>query len=92
MFNTTKQTNYQSINFNAVSGTLIKSCEESKFARVKVGSNSASAFFNEDKPCRLVQGEYYTMDKVPVQVLQVMLCGEGELLVEYRDVVEEDDE
>lgn len=83
--NSRKSTN---INFNAVSGTLLKSCSESKITRFHMKSKRADCFFNLDKPKNRAN---YNSSK-EIVVLQVMLCGDQELLVEYVEKEKESNE
>lgn len=89
--NTTQNHN---ITFNAVSGTLIKSSEKSKIIRFSADGNHAKTFLDADKPHRMADvyhektkyyDSYYTKEKLPITILQVMLCGDGHFLVEYLD-------
>lgn len=77
MFNTTSNINNfrQNFNFNSVSGTLIKSNPLSKFVCFHQNSTMAEHAFSK---------EPYFYNK-NVVILQIMLCGEKELLVEYID-------
>ena len=68
----------QNFNFNAVSGTLIKSNPNSKMVRFNMRSSFARNFFDEDKPSYVSGGEY-----IDIVVLQVMLCGNEEFLAEF---------
>ena len=68
----------QSFNFNAVSGTLIKSNPKSKMVRFHMNSSFARNFFDEDKPSYVSEGKY-----IDIVVLQVMLCGNEEFLAEF---------
>lgn len=70
-----------SVNFNSVSGTLVKSSEMSKFVRFHKNSNLAKLFFDVEKP-RRSQSSYNAEEVI---VLQVMLCADNEFLVEYLD-------
>lgn len=60
--------NYNNLNIHTVSGTLIKSHPKSRFRRFHIRSQYAGDIFSGRK------------DIVP---LQFMLCGDGELLMEY---------
>ena len=80
MLNTTNQYNKVDLNFNSVSGTLVKSCNGSRFIRFAKDSEYAAEFFDLHQPHYLSGRK-----KVPIEVLQVMLCGEGQFLVEYID-------
>ena len=76
--------NSQSVTFNSVAGTLIKSTENSKFVRFDMESNLAVWMFDTDCPHRKKQPEY-PYKKTEVIILQVMLCGDNQFLVEYLD-------
>jgi len=69
--------------FNAVSGTLVKSADKSKFVRFHQSSYLAEYFFDIDKPTN--KGRY-SNDSKEIVVLQVMLCGNEQFLVEYLEV------
>lgn len=84
MLNTNVKLNNE-ITFNSVAGTLIKSCSESKFTRFHMNSDLAAMFFDRSQPHRNKNG--YGGIGVEVEVLQVMLCGGDNFLVEYVDVV-----
>lgn len=74
MFNTTQIDNRFSYNINAVSGTLRKSHPKSKLCVRRI--EDGMLIFNEEKP-RL------TTYSAEIVVLQVMLTGENNALVEY---------
>ena len=91
------------ITFNSVAGTLVKSTPDSKMAMLKMGSDQFTKMFDQNNPTRTFKkhvagyGEYrhgsydsgYHKDIiVPISVLQVMLCGNDTVLVEYIDVEE----
>ena len=89
MFNSYSVDNSQSIQINAVSGTIVKNYKDSFILRFHMKSPTAEALL--DKEPKLVReiikhGEYPRdwEEKViePVVVLQLMLCGEQELLAE----------
>lgn len=80
--------NNTTVNFNSVSGTLVKSCPESKFIRFHQKSELADQFFDINLPHRLVKGQF-VMERQLVHVLQVMLCGGDNFMVEYIDVDKE---
>ena len=79
--NGTKVTNH--VTFNSVSGTLIKSCEGSKIIRFHQGSKRADQFFDPQNPHRSIKQSIGSDIIIPIIVLQVMLCGDQEFLVEY---------
>ena len=68
-------------NYNSVGGTLVKSTQGSKIIRFHMDSGLAKTFFNIDKP-------YYrkNYDDIYIEVLQVMLCGGDNYLVEYIEL------
>lgn len=81
--------NPQTVNINAVSGTFVKNYKDSFMLRFHMKSEMANVLL--DKEPKLLKetikhGEYpHTWEekvKKPVVVLQVMLCGEQELLAE----------
>jgi hypothetical protein len=72
-----------SVTFNSVAGTIVKSCPESKFVRFQGKSPMSETYFNEAKPHRRVN---YT--QIPIAVLQVMLCADNWMLVEFVDIKE----
>ena len=78
----------QSVHFNSVAGTLVKSTEKSKIKRFHMNSKLAETFFDVDQPYREVPGKW-GKEKLPIIVLQVMLCGNGEFLVEFLDDIVE---
>lgn len=72
------------VSFNAVSGTLIKSCSESKITRFHMKSQYAKGFFNTEQPYVDTQDT-----RKKVILLQVMLCGDSEFLVEFLEKKDE---
>ena len=70
----------QTVNINTVSGTIVKNYKDSFMLRFHIKSTIADLLFNI-KP-RLQNGDYRGAEYKPVVVLQVMLCGENELLAE----------
>jgi len=74
------------ININAVSGTLIKSTEKSKIVRFHKDSNLATYMFDVEQPRRIKSKYDANNENKNVVVLQVMLCGSDEFLVEYLDI------
>lgn len=85
MFNNTSNANSQSqhVTFNSVAGTLIKSTSESKFMRMHMNSQLAGHVFDKDKP----RASTHRKAK-EIQVLQVMLCANEWLLVEFIELAE----
>lgn len=77
---------YNKLNINAVSGTLIKSHPKSRIVRFHMKSGMAGTAFDVKQP---------EINHEKVVILQVMLCGDKEFLVEYireADCVGEDGE
>ena len=68
-------------NYNSVGGTLVKSTQGSKIIRFHMKSSHADTFFDLAKP-------YYpkNYDTIYIEVLQVMLCGGDNYLVEYIEL------
>jgi hypothetical protein len=66
----------QTVNINAVSGTIVKNYKDSFILRFHMKSTMAENLL--DKKPRLQKYKEYE----PVVVLQVMLCGEQEFLAE----------
>ncbi len=63
----------QNFTFNSISGTLIKSNAKSKIVRFHMKSPMAEVAFS--KSPRIYEQDVY--------ILQVMLCGDNELIIEY---------
>jgi len=78
------------VTFNSVAGTLVKSSEKSKFMRFHMNSDLAKMVFHRDKPHKYKAPDY-PYEKSYIVVLQVMLCGDGEFLIEYIDEEKEED-
>lgn len=66
----------QSINFNAVSGTMFKSCEGSFFSRFHLKSGNSESLLSEN-PCFRRYGR-----DIPAVVLQTMIVGDMEVIAE----------
>lgn len=68
-------------NYNSVGGTLVKSTQGSKIIRFDMNSVLADTFFDLNKP-------HYRKgyNEIAVEVLQVMLCGGDNYLVEYIEL------
>ena len=79
MFNSYNVSNPQTVNINAVSGTIVKNYKDSFILRFHMKSEMANTIL--DKKPRLKEKDYSDEYK-PIVVLQVMLCGEQELLAE----------
>ena len=67
-------------NYNSVGGTLVKSTQGSKIIRFHMSSDYAKTFFSIDRPYYLHTSNY---SHIYIEVLQVMLCGGDNYLVEY---------
>ena len=79
MFNLTNMSiGNTTLNFNAVGETLIKSAPKSKFKKFHSNSVVAGRVFDSAKPT--LTAEY---DAKEIIVLQVMLFGNEELLIEF---------
>lgn len=76
MLNTTNNSFSNKLSFNSVSGTLVKSSANSKMVRFHLNSKAAEKAFG-DRP---------TIFDKRVEILQVMLCGDNQFLVEYQPV------
>lgn len=81
--------NPQTVNINAVSGTIVKNYKDSFILRCNMKSETAGELLDKEPKLtrRIVKhpGTYHSWEeqvKEPVVVLQVMLCGEQELLAE----------
>lgn len=91
--NTSIKLGNTNIKFNAVSGTLVKSTSKSKIYRFNMKSERANTFFDLDQPyyIKKVQEIYddsswktYEREiKIEVIILQTMLYGDGEVLIEF---------
>lgn len=80
MFNSYSVDNSQQLNINAVSGTLVKNYRDSFILRFHMKSSMADLIL--DRHPKLKEDDYRDAKYKPVVVLQVMLCGEQELLAE----------
>lgn len=81
MFNSYNIDNSQSIKINAVSGTIVKNYKDSFILRFHMKSTMAEKIL--DKEPKLSRSDEYRNNRnYPVVVLQVMLCGNEELLAE----------
>lgn len=78
MFNRYIVDNSQSIKINAISGTIIKNYKESFILRFHMKSPLADKLLDVSPELKVPN----TNTHKPVVVLQVMLCGEQELLAE----------
>ena len=70
-------------NYNSVGGTLVKSTKGSKIIRFHMNSGLADTFFHINKPYYKSKDGY---DRIYIEVLQVMLCGGDNYLVEYIEL------
>lgn len=82
-------------NYNSVGGTLVKSTQGSKIIRFHMESELAKSFFNIQCPHYTkkviksfshTSGTYEDNVKMEIEVLQVMLCGGDNYLVEYIEL------
>lgn len=80
MFNSYNVSNPQAVNINAVSGTIAKNYRDSFILRFHMKSEMANTIFDVNP--RLKEGDFHDSKYKPIVVLQVMLCGEQELLAE----------
>lgn len=88
MLNTTLQVNNQNVTFNSVAGTIVKSCDKSKIVRIHTNSNLAKTLFDVYNPH--IETRRNIIGRVNVSILQVMLCANDYLLVEFIELEEED--
>ena len=70
-------------NYNSVGGTLVKSTQDSKIIRFHMKSSYADTFFDLNKPYYNSKDGY---NRIYIEVLQVMLCGGDNYLVEYIEL------
>ena len=80
MFNSYNVSNPQAVNINAVSGTIVKNYKDSFILRFHMKSAMAETVL--DRNPRLKKRDSRDDTYKPIVVLQVMLCGEQELLAE----------
>ena len=80
MFDGHNVSNLQTVNINAVSGTIVKNYKDSFILRFHMKSEMADLLLSK-KPS-LNMGPYRDSEHKPVVVLQVMLCGEQQFLAE----------
>ena len=80
MLNSYNVSNPQTVNINAVSGTIVKNYKESFILRFHMKSEMANTIL--DKNPRLKERDFYDSKYKQIVVLQVMLCGEQELMAE----------
>lgn len=80
MFNSYNVSNPQTVNINAVSGTIVKNYKDSFILRFHMNSKMADTIL--DRNPRLKEHDFRDSKEKPIVVLQVMLCGEKELLAE----------
>lgn len=73
----------QNIKFNAVSGTMFKSCSQSFFSRFHLESKQADTLFQQEPFIWVKKSPSgYSTTKLPVVVLQTMLVGDMEVMAE----------
>lgn len=84
MFNSYSYSSNNSININAVSGTIVKNYRKSFILRFHMKSPMAESMLSKNPSLYIEE----ICSRKPVVVLQVMLCGDEELLAE---VMWEDD-
>lgn len=89
MFNSYNVSNPQTVNINAVSGTIVKNYKDSFILRFNMLSETARLILSKEPELvrRIIKhrdnyNDWEEKIKEPVVVLQVMLCGEQELLAE----------
>jgi hypothetical protein len=96
LFNTYSQGGNASVNnsikINAVTGNILKNYQKSFFKRFKLDGEMAKQLFDEEQPhlSKYTKKYYdstdycgYTQeDKRPVVIIQMMMCGELEVLAE----------
>jgi hypothetical protein len=80
------------VKINAVTGNILKNYQKSFFKRFKLESPVASGLFDEDQPyLSKYTKQYYSQndykgynkeEKRPVVIIQMMMCGESEVLAE----------
>lgn len=87
MLNTTLQINNQNVTFNSVAGTIVKSCDKSKIVRIRANSVLAQTLFDEYDP--YIKRASSIFGRKGVSVLQVMLCANDYLLVEFIELEED---
>ena len=80
MFNSYNVSNPQTVNINAVSGTIVKNYKDSFILRFHMKSEMGDIIL--DRNPRLKERNSRDSKYKPVVVLQVMVCGEQELLAE----------
>lgn len=73
-----------SVQINAVSGTLAKTFRDSFFVRFHMKSELAESYLGVES-YRLVAVSKYNNEKVPTVVLQTMLCEDNQFLCEIID-------
>lgn len=81
--NVNNQSVSNSISFNSVAGTLVKSHPKSKFAKFNINRIESTTFFDQNNPHRQRYG--HASECVGIVVLQTMLCGNDMVLVEFVD-------
>ncbi len=84
--NNDKNSTNNKIEINSVNGILAKSTPESKIVRFHMKSEYAKTFFDLTQPHYTIEELYKKESKIPVCVIQVMLCGGNEFLVEFIEI------
>jgi len=69
-----------SIKINAVSGNILKNYQKSFFKRFFLNSQLATEVFDENDPHIMERNYPYT--KRPIVIIQMMVCGESEVIAE----------
>lgn len=73
--------NSQTVNINAVSGTIVKNYKDSFILRFHMKSEMAGLVLDQEPRLKRKNERGY-WEEEPVVVLQVMLCGDQEFLAE----------
>ncbi len=84
--NNDKHSTTNKIEINSVNGILAKSTPKSKIVRFHMKSKLAETFFDLTQPHYTIKEQYKKEIKIPVCVIQVMLCGGNEFLVEFIEI------
>ena len=84
--NIDENSNTNKIEINSVNGILAKSTPKSKIVRFHMNSEYAKTFFHITQPHYIIKELYKKETKIPISVIQVMLCGENQFLVEYIEL------
>jgi len=84
--NIDKNSTTNKIEINSVNGIIAKSTPKSKIVRFHMQSKHANTFFDLIQPHYSIKEQYKKESKTPISVIQVMLCGNNELLVEFIEL------